>query len=159
MNASRIVGDDVIRLKLLSIIKSARLFTLFALACATMKSSGSAAPLSRRKFLSLTAAAVAAPTIIHVRALGGADVPAPSNRITLGLIGCGNMGTSNARSFLNLKDCQVVAACDVDKKHLQNAVNVVKKHYSNTDCKPYHDFRELLARTDIDAVMIATPDH
>ena len=124
-----------------------------------MKSSASPVPLSRRKFLSLTAAAVAAPAVIHSRALGGTEVPAPSNRITLGLIGCGNMGTSNARSFLNLKDCQVVAACDVDKNHLQNAVNVVNKHYSNKDCKAYHDFRELLARADIDAVMIATPDH
>jgi len=124
-----------------------------------MNSSATSTPLNRRKFLALTAAAVAAPTIIPSRALGRAEVPAPSNRITLGLIGCGNMGTSNTRSFLNLKDCQVVAACDVDKKHLQNAVNVVNKHYSNKDCKAYSDFRELLARTDIDAVMIATPDH
>jgi predicted dehydrogenase len=124
-----------------------------------MKSSASPAPLSRRKFLTLTAAAVAAPNIIPARALGRADTPAPSNRIALGIIGCGNQGMINANEFFRLKDCQVVAACDVDKKHLEHAVGVINKHYNNQDCKAYHNFRELLARTDIDAVLIATPDH
>src|SRR5581483_11429063 len=82
-----------------------------------------------------------------------------SRRITLGLVGCGNMGTGNAKSFLPLKDCQVVAACDVDQQHLKHMVNLVNKHYQNNDCKPCHDFRELMARKDIDAVMLAVPDH
>jgi predicted dehydrogenase len=87
----------------------------------------------------------------------GAEVP--SQRINLGAIGCGNMGTSNLRSFLAQKDCRVVAACDVDKNHLTHAVGIVNRQYQNKDCKAYHDFRELLARSDIDAVMVATPDH
>ena len=124
-----------------------------------MKTSSPATSFTRRKFLALTAAAVAAPTIIPARALGRADVPAPSNRITLGLLGCGNQGMNNAHDFMRLKGCQVVAACDVDKKHLEHAVSTVNKKYNSKGCKAYHDYRELCARTDIDAVMIATPDH
>lgn len=84
---------------------------------------------------------------------------APSQRINLGAIGCGSMGTSNLRSFLAQKDCQVVAACDVDKNHLTHAVGLVNRQYQNKDCKAYNDFRELMAHSDIDAVMVATPDH
>ncbi len=69
------------------------------------------------------------------------------------------MGTSNTQAFLGLKECQVVAACDLDKKHLKKAVDLVNKRYQNTDCKAYHDYRELMARKDIDAVMLAVPDH
>ncbi|HZQ45841.1 MAG TPA: Gfo/Idh/MocA family oxidoreductase, partial [Verrucomicrobiae bacterium] len=115
--------------------------------------------VTRRQFLKLAGAALAFPTIIPGRALGLEDAPAPSRRITLGLVGCGNMGTGNAKSFLPLKDCQVVAACDVDQQHLKHMVNLVNKHYQNNDCKPCHDFRELMARKDIDAVMLAVPDH
>ena len=53
----------------------------------------------------------------------------------------------------------MVAACDLDANHLQSAVNTINDHYGNKDCKAYHDYRELLARDDIDAVMIAVPDH
>ena len=116
-------------------------------------------PVTRRRFLALAGAALALPTIIPGRALGRADAPAPSRRITLGLVGCGNMGSQNAESFLGRTGCQVVAACDVDKKHLENGVNLVNKKYGNQDCKPYHDYRELMALTDIDAVMLALPDH
>jgi predicted dehydrogenase len=83
----------------------------------------------------------------------------PSQQIALGVVGCGGQGTGNTNSFLGHADCRVVAACDVDKNHLHNLVAEVNKHYDNKDCKAYHDFRELLARTDIDAVMIAVPDH
>jgi predicted dehydrogenase len=58
-----------------------------------------------------------------------------------------------------LKDCQVVAACDVDQQHLQTVVGKVNLHYKDTGCKGYHDYRELMARRDIDAIMMATPDH
>jgi predicted dehydrogenase len=121
-----------------------------------MRSSGRGSKVTRREFLALTGAALTFSSLIPSRALGA---PAPSQRITVGVVGCGNQGTSNARAFLALKDCQVVAACDVDKQHLQKCVSVVNAHYLNHDCKPYHDYRELMARTDIDAVMLAVPDH
>ena len=60
---------------------------------------------------------------------------------------------------MNLPDCQVVAACDFDKRHLEQAVNAVNGQYKNEDCKAYHDYREMMAREDIDAVMLAVPDN
>lgn len=77
----------------------------------------------------------------------------------MGMVGCGNMGSGNTQSFLALKDCQIVAACDVDNKHLQRLVGAVNKKYGTQDCKSYRDYRELMARNDIDAVMLALPDH
>ena len=77
----------------------------------------------------------------------------------MGMVGCGNMGTSNAHAFLGQRDCQVAAACDVDRKHLQHLVGVINQKYENKDCKSFHDYRELMARQDIDAVMLALPDH
>ena len=77
----------------------------------------------------------------------------------MGVIGWGMMGPANTNVFLKQPDCQVVAACDLDKIALQTAVDTVNTHYGNQDCRAYHDYRELLARDDIDAVMIAIPDH
>jgi predicted dehydrogenase len=77
----------------------------------------------------------------------------------MGMIGCGWQGGSNMGGFLNHANCQVVAVCDLDRNHLNEAVTTVNAHYKNQDCKAYHDYRELLARPDIDAVMLATPDH
>ncbi len=124
-----------------------------------MKNPLSRSALSRRQFLASTGAAVAAPLIVPGRVLGAAGQPAPSNRITMGVVGWGMMGPGNTDAFLAQSDCQVVAACDLDKEHLEKAVNTVNGHYKNSDCKTYHDFRELLAREDIDAVMLAVPDH
>jgi predicted dehydrogenase len=103
-----------------------------------------------------TAAAAALPAFIPARLLG-AD--APSKQIVMGFIGVGWQGGSNLGSFLGQKDCRVVAIADVDESHLQQAVARVNKKYANNDCKGYKDFRELLARADIDAVCISTPDH
>lgn len=77
----------------------------------------------------------------------------------MGIVGCGGMGTSNARAFLAQQDCQVVAACDVDKLHLDSVVKLVNKKYGNEDCKGYSDYRKLMERKDIDTVMLALPDH
>jgi predicted dehydrogenase len=77
----------------------------------------------------------------------------------MGFIGVGWQGGNNLNSFLGAKDCQVVAIADVDESHLKQAVDRVNGHYKNKDCKGYKDFRELLARGDIDAVCISTPDH
>ena len=101
-------------------------------------------------------AAMAAPAIVPSCVLG-AD--APSKKIVVGVVGWGMQGPGNTDSFLHQPDCQVVAACDLDKNHLAQAVNKVNEFYKNQDCKAYHDYREMMARTDIDAVMIAIPDH
>ncbi|MBP9900277.1 MAG: Gfo/Idh/MocA family oxidoreductase [Verrucomicrobiota bacterium] len=115
--------------------------------------------LTRRHFLAVTGLALAAPTIFPGCASGRGEKVAPSNRITMGIIGAGWQGTGNMKAFLGQKDCQVVAVCDLDREHLTSAQETVNKHYQNTDCRVYHDYREMLARRDIDAVMIATPDH
>ncbi len=111
---------------------------------------------SRRHILKLLAASTTAPLILP-RRLFGAD--APSNKITVGCIGVGWQGGSNLASFLGQVDCRVVAIADVDESHLKDAVNKVNARYQNQDCKGYKDYRELLARKDIDAVCISTPDH
>ena len=77
----------------------------------------------------------------------------------MGVVGWGMQGPSNTGAFMNLPDCQVVAVCDLDKLHLESAVNKINGHYKNNDCKAYHDYRELMARKDIDCVMLAVPDH
>ncbi len=84
---------------------------------------------------------------------------AASDRITVGVIGWGMMGPANTKAFLGEADCQVVAACDLDPHHLQAAVDTINAKYDNKDCKAFRDYRELIARDDIDAVMIAVPDH
>lgn len=119
--------------------------------------------ISRRHFLAQSAGtavgALSFPYIVPSLVLGNAGNVAPSNRITMGCIGIGWQGGSNMNSFLGQKDCQIIAACDVDKNHLQGAVNRINGHYKNKDCTVYHDFRELLARDDIDAVSLGLPDH
>jgi predicted dehydrogenase len=124
-----------------------------------MNQPASAAGMSRRNFLAATSVAVVLPTVLPLSALGRASRPAPSGRIVLGVVGCGGMGNGNTDAFLGQGDCQVVAACDVDQRHLEDMVKKVNGHYKNQDCKAYPDFRELMARTDIDAVMLAVPDH
>jgi predicted dehydrogenase len=84
---------------------------------------------------------------------------APSNRIVMAGVGLGGMGTGNMRSFLNKQEVQFVAVCDVDAGHLKNAKEAVDKKYGNTDCKTYADYREVIARGDLDAISQATPDH
>jgi predicted dehydrogenase len=127
--------------------------------------------VSRRSFLrSVTAAgaaAVAAPQIVPSRALGLADAAAPSNRITVGLIGTGSHGVGrDLKGFLAEQDAQVVAVCDVDSNRRQRAKKLVEAHYARAipqgtyqGCTAYNDFREIIARGDIDAVCNATPDH
>ena len=123
-----------------------------------MKRSSSTSGINRRQFLAATGLALAAPTFIPATALGRQGNVAPSNRVTLGVVGWGMQGPGNTGEFLRIIECQVVAACDLDKNHLQSAVNTVNRHYKNEDCKAYHDYREMMARKDIDAVMLAVPD-
>jgi hypothetical protein len=98
--------------------------------------------VSRRRFLTTTAiAAAAAPTIIPSSALGKDGNVAPSERIVVGIVGWGMMGPGNTKGLMAEKDCQVVAACDLDKRYLQKAVDAINKGNGNTDCKAYHDYR------------------
>ena len=118
---------------------------------------------TRRQFLRQTTAlafsAAALPALAPASALGRAAKVAPGNRIAVGCIGVGPQGQGDMGNFLNQKDAQVVAVCDVMKGHLDQARDRVNQHYKNNACATYTDFRELLARKDIDAVLIATPDH
>jgi predicted dehydrogenase len=114
---------------------------------------------NRRQFLKTAGAAIVLPTILPGCVMGRKGRTTASGKITLGVIGWGMQGPNNTRSFLVEEDCRVVAACDLDKNHLQDAVNTINGHYKNNDCAAYHDYRDLLSRDDIDAVMIAIPDH
>ena len=108
--------------------------------------------VTRRSFLAGTAAAAAAPYVITTAALGNADKPPASERVTLGHVGVGGQGSGLFFQFQNCKGCQSVAVADAYKDRREARAAVCKG-------KAYADFRELLARPDIDAVIVATPDH
>ncbi|MCX6904848.1 MAG: Gfo/Idh/MocA family oxidoreductase [Verrucomicrobia bacterium] len=132
---------------------------------------------SRRQFLQ-AAVLLAAPAIIPASVLGR-DRPPPSGRITVGVVGLGSQGTTDLQAFLKEPSVQVVAACDVHDLHyrdrpwgqgptfgLEPAVKRVENHYAADKasgkfkgCAAYADFRQLIGREDIDAVVVATPDH
>ena len=124
---------------------------------------------TRRSFISsIGKAAIAgfgAPTIVPASALGQSNRPSPSDRIILGHIGVGGRGTALLRSFLEIDDGQSLAVCDPFTDRRMERSAEIDEYYSNAELRTYHgtaaynDFRELLARPDIDAVVIATPDH
>lgn len=116
---------------------------------------------ARREFLRRAAAvssATALPWFASSRALGGEGRPAASERITLGVIGIGPRCTYDLTAMLSLTDVQCVAIADVQASRRDAGKALVDKHYGNADCRLYRDFRELLDRKDIDAVLIATGD-
>jgi predicted dehydrogenase len=104
------------------------------------------------------AGAVAFPSIVPARALGRGGPSAASERITLGVIGIGPRCTYDLKSMLAERDAQFVAIADVQASRREAGKALVDSHYQNRDCKLYRDFRELLERPDIDAVVIATGD-
>lgn len=116
--------------------------------------------LSRRQMLKVLGAASVAvgfPTIVPSTVFGK---NAPSNRVVLGMIGVGRQGILvNLRTLLHMNNVQIVAVCDVDKWRLADAKGRVDQKYGNKDCKDYTDWREVIARHDIDAIMDSTPDH
>lgn len=122
-------------------------------------------PHNRRDFLRQSAAAsltaaVAAPSIVPGSALGKDGAVPPSEKITVGMIGTGSHGVHwNLRAYLDQPDAKVLAVCDVDAKRMTEAQQKVNEKYGNNDCAAVKDFRDILARRDIDAVMISTPDH
>ena len=121
---------------------------------------------SRRAFMKRASGLALAPWIVPASALGAGGTTAPSNRITLGFIGLGFMGQRHHLSrFVEYPEAQVLAVCDVDRWRRENAQGTVETAYSAgrtsgayKGCAAYDDFRELLARNDIDAVLIATGD-
>jgi predicted dehydrogenase len=123
--------------------------------------------LTRRQFVQgvgVTAAAL--PLIVPRTALGDEKKAAAGERIGLGVIGVGTQGRGLMGGFLGQKDVQVLAVCDVDTTRRENGRKTVEERYGQQiksgqykGCAIYNDFRELLARKDIDAVVIATPDH
>ena len=115
--------------------------------------------LSRRGFLAAASAVITAPMVIPATAIGRGGRPAPSERVVIATVGWGMQGPGNTTAALAMPDCQVVAVCDVDERHLQSALDRINRHYGNKDCKGYKDYRELMARKDIDAVILAVPDH
>jgi len=129
-------------------------------------------PYNRRRFLArlgaTAAAGVAAPLFVPSATLGREALPAPSERITFGMIGTGRQAciVNMQRQLLRMPDAQVVALCDVDSWRLNHARDLVAQAYR--DRKPsgayrpgaiFEDYRDVLARQDVDAVMISTPDH
>lgn len=127
--------------------------------------------VTRRQFLTKSAviagAGCLAPTIVPSTIFGGDGNVAPSNRITVGMIGAGLRARAvNIKQFLEMPDVQILAVCDVDSWRLGNAKRQVEEVYgkdqpagSYRGCDAYVEFRDILARKDIDAVMISTPDH
>ena len=116
---------------------------------------------SRRDFLlGTTAATVAAslPTVVPAHVLGREGAAAPGEKITLGVIGIGPRCTYDLKAMLGFPDIRCVAIAEVQAKRRDSGKRLVDEHYSNGDCKVYRDFRELLDRKDIDAVLIATGD-
>lgn len=114
---------------------------------------------NRRQFIKAASGAVVAPYVITSAALGNADTAPASERIVMGGIGIGNMGRGDQGAFLGRGDVQYVAVCDVRGNVRESSKGRIDGKYKNSDCKTYVDFRELLAREDIDAVHCATPDH
>jgi predicted dehydrogenase len=119
---------------------------------------------SRRTFLKIATTATATAPFLLPSRVWAAETP-PNDRVTLGFIGMGTQNRGLLGGFMGRKDTQVVAVCDVDTNRREDAKKRVEDHYAKQagadykGCTAYNDFRELIARKDIDAVVIATPDH
>lgn len=120
--------------------------------------------LSRRQFLG-AAAAVAAPTIVPSSVFGKPGRPAPGDKINMALIGCGGQGNYDLSRHMDLEDVQVTALCDVDADKLNGMKAKVEGYYTKKKGAEFKgifttkDFREICSRKDVDAVIVATPDH
>ncbi len=119
--------------------------------------------IRRRDFLRgvvKAAGAVGFAYVVPSSVLGLDGAVSPSNKITIGCIGVGEHGIGmNVNSFLQQADARIVAVCDVDDAHIENALEAIGKVYGDETVATYKDWRQVIARADIDAVMISTPDH
>ena len=122
---------------------------------------------TRRGFLAEAAAAVSVPLVVRSSALGAFGATAPSERITLGVIGVGWRGYYHIQHMVDFPEVQVLAVCDVVKSRREAGKRCVEENYSQREdpkgrykgVASCNDFREIVGRDDVDAVMIATPDH
>jgi hypothetical protein len=121
---------------------------------------------TRRRFIKAAAAFAAFPTIIPASALGADGRPAPSNRITCAVIGLGGRGSQHAGALFDIAETQILAVCDVYRSKGEKLKAQVEAHYAKAapggsfkGCAAYQDFREVLARKDIDAVFICAPEN
>src|SRR5487761_1288011 len=114
----------------------------------------------RRQFLKTTAALAAAPTILPATVFAKDGQPAPSDRVRVGSIGTGDLGRRHhlANMLLPNKRIEVAAVCDVDRNHREEAAKIAMEK-NGRRVGIYKDFRDLCDRPDIDAVLIAVPDH
>uniref|UniRef100_UPI0032164780 Gfo/Idh/MocA family protein n=1 Tax=uncultured Draconibacterium sp. TaxID=1573823 RepID=UPI0032164780 len=118
--------------------------------------------MKRRNFIKSTALATGAivvPIIIPPGCRGKNGTTPPSDKIVMGGIGLGGMGTGDMNNFLGNEAVQYVAVCDVDKSHREKALGLINEKYATTDSRSYNDFREFLEKEKLDAVHIALPDH
>ncbi|MHC4518794.1 MAG: Gfo/Idh/MocA family protein [Planctomycetota bacterium] len=119
--------------------------------------------LARRTFIKRTAGlalgAMGFPYVVRPAALGKAGSVAASERITVGCVGVGPQGTGVMRNFLSQKDCRVVGICDLKEPRRDTVSAIVNKHYGDSDCAAYTDYREIIARDDIDVILAAPTDH
>lgn len=123
---------------------------------------GRAGGQTRRDFLRASAgasAALALPYFVPATSLGLDGGVAPSERISVGMIGTGGMGTGHLDWLAQQGGIEVVALCDVDAGHLAKAKELVASKSGKSECATFRDFRELVARPEIDAVFVVTPDH
>ena len=109
--------------------------------------------IARRTFLKSSMVAVIAPYFFPSAVFGR------SHQLTMGMIGLGSMGMRHVKGFLEENDCRIVAVCDVDAGRRRDAIQEINKKYGNNDCSQYNDFRDLVARADIDTLCISVPDH
>ena len=119
---------------------------------------------NRREFLrnsvGVAGASLALPSVIPSTVLGKDGAVPPSEMITVGFIGTGSHGIGwNLRAYLQQPDAKILAVCDVDTRNMDKAKEAIAKKLGKADCASTQDFREILARDDIDTVMISTPDH
>lgn len=111
--------------------------------------------LPRRKFLAASVSALGLAPMAWLRA----QTPSSNDEITIGIIGHGAMGTGNMINFLNLPGVRVVAVCDPDSTRMSEAKARADQHYSNSDCKTYAHYTDLLQHPGLDAISLSTPDH
>jgi predicted dehydrogenase len=113
---------------------------------------------TRREFIQVASAAVTAATIVPAHVLGRQNATPPSEKLTLGVIGIGPRCTYDLTAMLKFEDLRCVAISEVQASRAEKGKKLVDDAYGNKDLKLYTDFRDMLARPDIDAVLIATGD-